>query len=186
MAKPSLKSCRVNPGDVFNTYHHTRTCLDEIIDIDEKNFNFFFSLPISLRVTLKLSLRSSFSAKKTLFCFLSKIRFLPWKLSNQYFQLKKQVKVDPETRSYDFLTKTREKNPMCRNIRDLGVTLQNAMISFVFLKWPSDCGHSRTWDFGRVPILKTTYTIMKTCSEVSIWCGFHLTKTIFDTFRHRF
>ena len=48
--------------------------------------------------------------------------------SNHYSKLKKQVKVDPETRSYDFLTKTREKNPMYRNIRDPGVTLENAMI----------------------------------------------------------
>ena len=31
----------------------------------KKNFNFFFSLPISLRATLKLSLRSRFSAKNT-------------------------------------------------------------------------------------------------------------------------
>ena len=37
--------------------------------------------------------------------------------------MKKQVKVDPETRSYDFLTKTREKNPMLRNVRKLEVTL---------------------------------------------------------------
>ena len=59
---------------VFNTYHHTRTCLDEKIEIDEKKFK-FFSLPISLRVTLKLSLRSRFLAKKTLFRFLSKFKF---------------------------------------------------------------------------------------------------------------
>jgi len=113
---------------VFNTCHHTRTCLDEKIKIDEKNFKFFFSLPISLRVTLKLSLRSRFSAKKHFFVFCRNFGFNLEISSNHYSQSKKQVKVDPETRSYDFLTKTREKNPMCRNIRDLGPTLQNAMI----------------------------------------------------------
>ena len=44
-------------------------------------------------------------------------------MSNHYSQLKKQVKVDPETRSYDFLTKTREKNPRSPNILILGMTL---------------------------------------------------------------
>ena len=52
---------------LFNTYHHTRTCLDEKIEIVEKNFKIIFSLPISLRVTLKRSLRSWFSAKNTTF-----------------------------------------------------------------------------------------------------------------------
>ena len=86
-----------------------------------------FSLPISLRVTLKLSLRSRFSAKKHFFVFCRKFGFNLEKLPNHCSQLKKQVKVDTETRSYDFLTTTREKNPMSRNIRDLAVTLQNAM-----------------------------------------------------------
>ena len=27
---------------VFNTYHHTRTCLDKKIEIDEKKLKFFF------------------------------------------------------------------------------------------------------------------------------------------------
>ena len=108
---------------VFNTYHHTRTCLDEKIEIDEKKFQKFFSLPISLRVTLKLSLRSRFSAKKHFFVFCRKFGFNVEKLSNHYSQLKKQVKVDPETRSYDFLTKTREKNPRSPNILILGMTL---------------------------------------------------------------
>ena len=108
---------------VFNTYHHTRTCLDEKIEIDEKKFQKIFSLPISLRVTLKLSLRSRFSAKKYFFVFCRKFGFDLEKMSNHYSQLKKQVKVDPETRSYDFLTKTREKNPMSRNILILGITL---------------------------------------------------------------
>ena len=108
---------------VFNTYHHTRTCLDEKIEIDEKKFQKIFSLPISLRVTLKLSLRSRFSAKKHFFVFCRNFGFNLEKSSNHYSQLKKQVKVDPETRSYDFLTKTREKNPMSGNILILGMTL---------------------------------------------------------------
>ena len=108
---------------VFNTYHHTRTCLDEKIEIDEKKFQKIFSLPISLRVTLKISLRSRFSAKKHFFVFCRKFGFNLEKLSNHYSQLKKQVKVDPETRSYDFLTKTREKNPRSPNILILGMTL---------------------------------------------------------------
>ena len=113
---------------VFNTYHHTRTCLDEKIEIDEKKISKIFSLPISLRVTLKLSLRSRFSAKKHFFVFCRKFGFNLEKLSNQYSQLKKQVRVDLETRSYDFLTKTREKNPMWRNMTDLGTTSEYGMI----------------------------------------------------------
>ena len=88
----------------------------------------FFSLPISLRITLKLSLRSRFSAKKYFFVFCRKFGFDVEKMSNHYSQLKKQVKVDSETRSYDFLTETREKNPMSRNITDLGTTSEYAMI----------------------------------------------------------
>ena len=108
---------------VFNTYHHTRTSLDEKIEIDEKIFQIFFSLPISLRVTLKLSLRSRFSAKKHFFVFCRNFGFNLEISSHQYSQSKKQVKVDLETRSYDFLMKTREKNPMSGNIRILGMTL---------------------------------------------------------------
>ena len=108
---------------VFNTYHHTRTRLDEKIEVDEKKVFKFFSLPISLRVTLKLSLRSRFSAKKYFFVFSRIFGFNLEKLSNQYSQLKKQLQVDLETRSYHFLTKTREKNPMLPNIRKLEVTL---------------------------------------------------------------
>ena len=52
---------------VFNTYHYTRTCIDKKIEIDEKFFKIIFSLPISLRVTLKRSLRRWFSAKNTTF-----------------------------------------------------------------------------------------------------------------------
>merc|ERR1711951_61 len=116
MAKPSLKSCRVDPEMVFNTYHHTRTCLDKKIEIDEKNFKIIFSLPISLRATLKRSLRTRFSVKKHFFVFYRNIGSNLEISSYHYSQLKKHLKVDLETRSYDFLTKTYEKNPMSRNI----------------------------------------------------------------------
>ena len=112
---------------VFNTYHHTRTCLDEKIEIDEKKFQNFFSLPISLRVTLKLSLRSRFSAKKHFFVFCQNFGFNRKKSSNQYSHLKKQVKVDPGRRSYDFLTKTHEKIPTIPNMPILCITLENRM-----------------------------------------------------------
>ena len=34
---------------VFNTYHHTRTCLDEKIEIDEKNMPFGWVLPMEIQ-----------------------------------------------------------------------------------------------------------------------------------------
>ena len=108
---------------VFNTYHHTRTCLDKKIEIDEKKFQKKFSLPISLRATLKRSLRTRFSAKKHFFVFYRNFGFNLEISSYHYSQLKKHLKVDPETRSYDFLTKTHEKNPMSRNILIPSTTL---------------------------------------------------------------
>ena len=92
------------------------------------NFKIFFSLPISqLRVTLKLSLRSSFSAKKHFFVFCRKFGFNIGKLSNYCFQLEKHLKVDSETRSYDILTKTHEKIPTIPNIREVQTTLEKRM-----------------------------------------------------------
>ena len=92
----------------------------------------FFSLPISLRVTLKLSLRSRFSAKKHFFVFCRKFGFNLEKLSKHYSQLEKVVKVDPETRSYDFLTKTHEKNPRSGTVRNLETTLKIRMIRKIY------------------------------------------------------
>ena len=43
--------------------------------------------------------------------------------------MKKQVKVDPETRSYDILTKTREKIPIIPNIAEVQTTLEIRMIA---------------------------------------------------------
>ena len=52
--------------------------------------------------------------------------------------------------------------------------------------------HTQNYDISgqslylrRVPVLKIAHAIMETCSEVSIWFGFYLMKTIFETFRHR-
>ena len=63
---------------VFNTYHHIRTHLDKKIEIVEKNFKIIFSLPISLRATLKRSLRSWFLAKNN-FSFFIEISVLTLK-----------------------------------------------------------------------------------------------------------
>ena len=54
--------------------------------------------------------------------FCRKFGFNFEKLSNHYSQLKKHAKVDPETRSYRFLTETREKNPMSGKGIDLDAT----------------------------------------------------------------
>ena len=67
--------------------------------------------------------RPSFLQKCIFFVFCRNFGFNLEKLSNHYSQLKKHLKVDPETRSYDFLTKTREKNPMSRNILISSTTL---------------------------------------------------------------
>ena len=112
---------------VFNTYHHTRTCLDRKIEIYEKKVFKFFSLPISLRATLKLSLRSRFSAKKHFFVFYRNFCFNLEIISNQYPQLKREVKVDPETRSYRFPTKTHEKIPRSPIIRNTEISLEIRM-----------------------------------------------------------
>ena len=41
--------------------------------------------------------------------------------------MKKQVKVDPETRSYDILTKTHQNIPIIPNMAKVGTTLGNEM-----------------------------------------------------------
>ena len=117
---------------VFNTYHHTRTCLDEKIEIYEKKIQKIFPLPISLRVTLKLSLRSRFSAKKHFFDFCRKFGSNLEKSSNHCSQLKKHLKVGAETRSYDTLTKTHEKIPTIPNIREVQTTLEKRMNHSIF------------------------------------------------------
>ena len=127
MAKPSLESCRVNPGDGFqylSAYQNVSRW---------KNRNWWkkiskiFFLNNFLKDYFKDFPEKPFFSKKHFFVSCRKFGFNLEKLSNHYSQLKKQVKVDPETRSYDFLTKTREKNPMWRNRTDLVVTLEYAM-----------------------------------------------------------
>ena len=95
-----------------------------------KKISNFFSLPISLTVTLKLSLRSHFSAKKHFFAFCRNFGFNLEISSKHYSQLKKYLKVDPETRSHDILTKTHKKILTIPNLPVLGITLENRMNIF--------------------------------------------------------
>ena len=71
---------------------------------------------------------NTFFSKKHFFVFYRNFGFNLEISSYHYSQLKKHLKVDPETRSYDFLTKTREKNPRSGNIRNMKVTLEKRMI----------------------------------------------------------
>ena len=88
-----------------------------------KKFSKQFFLTNFLKGYFKALPEKLFFRKKHFFVFCRKFGFNLEKLSNQYSQLKKQVKVGLETRSYDFLTKTREKNPRSPNILILGMTL---------------------------------------------------------------
>ena len=82
-----------------------------------KKFSKFFFVTNFLKGYFKAFPEKPFSAKKHFFVFCQKFGFNLEKWANHYSQLKKHLKVDPETRSYDFLTKTCEKNPMSGNIR---------------------------------------------------------------------
>ena len=93
----------------------------------KKNFKKKF-LTNFLKGYFKALPENTFFSKKHFFVFYRNFGFNLEILSNHYSQLKKHLKLDPETRSYDFLTKTREKNPMSLNVQDLGVTLENAVI----------------------------------------------------------
>ena len=112
---------------VFNTHDHTRTCLDEKIEIDEKKFKIFF-LTNFLKGYFKAFPEKQFFSKKHFFVFCRKFGFNFEKSSNHCSQLKKHLKVDPETRSYDILTKTHEKIPTIPNIPEVQTTLENRMI----------------------------------------------------------
>ena len=94
-----------------------------------KKISKLFFLTNFLKGYFKAFPEKPFFNKKHFFVFCRKFGFNVENLSNQYSKLKKQVNVDPETRSYDFLTKTREKNPMCRNMPDRTATLEYAMNS---------------------------------------------------------
>ena len=82
--------------------------------------NFFFKF--------KAFPEKPFFSKKSVFRFCQKFGFIFEKLSNHYSQLKKQVKVDPETRSYDIRAKTQQKIPTIPNMAILWTTLGNGMI----------------------------------------------------------
>ena len=67
-----------------------------------------------------------------------------------------------------FVYRITSKN-RCSEIGQIWASLQKMLWnSWHILKWHPDLSFFPTSDFRRVPILKTTYTIMKTCSEVSI------------------
>ena len=74
-----------------------------------------------------------FFSKKYSFVFYQNFGFNFGISSNNYFQLKKQVKIDPETRSYHFLTKTHEKNPRSGTVRNLEITLKIRLIANDFV-----------------------------------------------------
>ena len=60
---------------VFNTDHHTRTCLDKKIEIDEKKFQNYFFLTNFHKGYFKALPENTFFSKKTFFRFLSKYQF---------------------------------------------------------------------------------------------------------------
>ena len=65
MVKPSLKSFRVDPGDAFHyrsSYQNTSRSKNRI---RWKKFQNSFSLPISLRIPLRLFLEGNFQLKST-------------------------------------------------------------------------------------------------------------------------
>ena len=88
--------------------------------------NYFF-LTNFLKAYFKALPEKPFFSKKTLFRFYRNFGFDLEISSYHYSELKKHLKVDPETRSYDFLTKTHEKNPMSGNILISYITLENGL-----------------------------------------------------------
>ena len=97
---------------VSNTYHHNRTCLNKKVEIVKNFFKIIFFLTDFLQNYFKALPEKLIFSKKHLFVFYRNFGFNLKISSNHYSQLKKHLKFDPETRSYDFLTKTHEKNPM--------------------------------------------------------------------------
>ena len=131
MAKPSLESCRVNPGDGFQYLSWCQNVSRW------KNWNWWkkvsknFFLTNFLKGNFKSLPEKPFFSKKHFFVFHRNFGFNLKISSNEYSWLKKQVKVDPETRSYHFLTKTHEKNPMSGFVRNTAITLEIRMIQSI-------------------------------------------------------
>jgi len=92
---------------VYNTYHHAKSCLDEKIEIDKKKSQNYFFLTNFLKNNFKTFLEKVFFINS----FYRKSAFNIEISSKQFSWLKKQWKIDPEKRSYDFLTKIHEKIP---------------------------------------------------------------------------
>ena len=85
------------------------------------------------------------------FVFCRKIVFKLVIWPNDVSEWKKHLKIDVETRSCDFLTKTHEKNPMSRNIRILATTLENGLTSNIV----TISSHSRSHTL--IPYLTSNY-----------------------------
>ena len=96
----------------------------------KKSFQIFF-LSNFLKGYFKALPEKQFFSK-TFFCFFIEISILTRSIIkiNHYSQLKKQVKVYLETRSYQFLTNTHQKNPRSGIIPDLKTTLEIRMNEF--------------------------------------------------------
>ena len=105
--------CRTSPYSVYKRFSIP----------EQKAFSIYYKFPHILNTLI--------FAKMNFFVFCRNFGFNLEKLSNHYSQLKKHLKVDPETRSYDFLTKTHEKIPTIPNISKLCITLEKRMIRLI-------------------------------------------------------
>ena len=83
---------------VFNTYHHTRTCLDKKIEIDEKNFQNYFFLTNFLKGYFKALPEKLIFSKKTLFRFSSKFWIYSWNMIKPLFLSEKTPKSWPRNK----------------------------------------------------------------------------------------
>ena len=92
----------------------------------KKKFSIFF-LTNFLKGYFKAFSEKPFFSKKHFFVFCQNFGFNIGKLSNQFYQLKKHLKVDPETSSHGILTQTHKEIPTIPNLSVLGITLQNRM-----------------------------------------------------------
>ena len=151
----------------------------KISKLIKKNFRKIFSLPISLRATLKLSLRSRFSGKKHFFVFCRKFGFNHEKSSNHCSQLQKHLNVDAETRSCDILTKTHEKIPTIPNIAEVQTTLENRMIHSIFWDGPQICDIS----VHRIFFASFRQKVIRSCFWVNFYLFFQLDILVWQFFK---
>ena len=125
MSKPSLEACRVDTGDGFQYLLSYQNVSRSKNRNRCKTFRKNIFLANFLKGYFKALPENTFFSKKHFFVFYRNFGFNLEISSLHHSQLKIYVKIDPETRSYDFLTKTHEKNPMSRNIRILAITSES-------------------------------------------------------------